>query len=103
MKYLKKMAFQNIPIITKDKDSESDLIKMNVNSAADDDNVVIGKQVFNKKKQFGAITNKVLDTCNVWTKKSMFNDTFLKKGNGKTMITQGMTLVDFENKYNLKE
>ena len=102
MSYLEKMAFENT-IGTKDKEDEGDLIKINTNPTTDDDNIVIGNEVFNKKKQFGAITNKVLGNCNVWKRKSMFNDTFLKKGNGKTMITQGMTVMDFENKYNLKE
>ena len=41
--------------------------------------------------------------CNVYSNKSKFNNTVHKSKGGKTMITQGMTVGEFEKKYGLKE
>lgn len=67
----------------------------------DENNVIIGNEIFYKNTQFDLITNKVLGMCNVYHPKSKFNNTSLKARNGKTMITQGMTVSQFEHKYNL--
>ena len=41
--------------------------------------------------------------CNVYKKKSKYNNTKLVKGNGKYMVTKGLSLNQFEKKYNLSE
>jgi hypothetical protein len=47
------------------------------------------------------ISKNVLLNCNYLGKKSDFNNKFLKAGNGKLMMTSGMTLNDFSKKYNI--
>ena len=46
------------------------------------------------------VAKKILGQCNVYSKKSKFNNSSHKSKEGKTMITQGMTIKEFENKYN---
>mgnify|MGYP006873060965 CR=1 FL=1 len=46
------------------------------------------------------VAKKILDECNFYSKKSKFNNSSHKAKEGKTMITQGMTIKEFENKYN---
>ena len=46
------------------------------------------------------VAKKILGECNVYSKKSKFNNSTHKSKEGKTMITQGMTIKEFENKYN---
>ena len=41
--------------------------------------------------------------CNVYSTKSKFNNTVHKSKGGKTMITRGMTVGEFEKKYGLQE
>ncbi len=41
--------------------------------------------------------------CKVYSIKNKKNDINLKAGNGKSMITQGMTINDFLKKYQLKK
>lgn len=47
------------------------------------------------------IANKMLKKCNVIHSKSSSNVGQLKKGTGKLMITSGMTLNDFKEKYKI--
>lgn len=47
------------------------------------------------------IANKMLKKCNVIHSKSSSNGGQLKKGTGKLMITSGMTLNDFKQKYKI--
>ena len=67
----------------------------------DENNVLIGNEIFYKGTQFNIIANKVLNLCNVYHKKNRHNDTILKKGNGKMMFSQGLTLNQFGEKYHL--
>jgi hypothetical protein len=67
----------------------------------DDNSVLIGNEIYYKNSQIDIIANKVLNSCNVYRQKSKHNDTNLKKKNGKLMITKGMTINQFEKKYNL--
>ena len=70
---------------------------------AENNNVIIGDKLYFKNTQFDKITSKILDMCNVYSNKSKFNNTVHKSKGGKTMITQGMTVGEFEKKYGLKE
>ena len=47
------------------------------------------------------MAKKILNDCKVYVRKSKFNNSSLKAKSGKTMITNGMSIEDFENKYNV--
>ena len=68
----------------------------------DEDNIMVDNHIFNKKNQFELLTNKILDKCNVYNHKSKFNNTTLKKRNGKLMFTRGLSINQFEKKYGFK-
>ena len=102
MNLLKNMAFEEKNKKNNEQKKDTDYIKVSVDLKNEEDDVVVGNQVINKKEHFDLLTNKVLENCNVWNKKGMFNHTILKKRTGKTMITQGMTVNEFEKKYGLK-
>ena len=70
---------------------------------SENNNVIIKNKLYYKNTQFDKITNEVLEMCNVHSTKSKFNNTIHKAKGGKTMITQGMTVKDFEKKYRLQE
>ena len=79
------------------------LLVKNKKHILDENNIVIGNEVYVKGTQFDKIADKVLEICNVYRGKSKHNNTSLKARSGKTMITQGMTVRQFEKKYNLNE
>ena len=83
----------------KDKDSESDLHEKK--KLVDENNVLINGEIYYKDSQFDIIANKVLNICNVNKKKSKFNNTSLKKKDGKLMITRGLSVGEFEKKYKI--
>ena len=70
---------------------------------SDENCININNKIYSKKSQFNKISGKVLGLCNIYTSKSKFNNTSLKAREGKTMITNGMTLKQFEKKYGLQE
>ena len=47
------------------------------------------------------VAKKILNECNVYSHKSKFNNSSHKSKCGKTMITKGLTVKEFENKYKL--
>ena len=110
MKILTSLAFRN-PDDGKnnlnDEDEKNQTLQYaNIESKKkliDENNVLIGNEILYKGTQFNLIANRVLNLCNVYRKKDKHNNTNLKKGNGKMMFTQGMTLNEFGNKYNLYE
>ena len=69
----------------------------------EDNNVIINNKLYYKNTQFDQITQKVLEMCNIYSSKSKFNNTVHKSKGGKTMITKGMTVGEFEKKYNIPE
>ena len=69
----------------------------------DENNVLIDGQILYKDSQFDVIANRVLKACNVYKKKSKHNDTNLKKGKGKLMMTKGLSVSQFEKKYNFSD
>ena len=52
-------------------------------------------------QKLNEVAKKVLEECNVYSNKSKFNDSYLKAKEGKLMITKGMTIKQFEDKYKL--
>ena len=67
----------------------------------DENSVLIDGKILFKDSQFDIIAHKVLNICNVNKKKSKFNNTSLKKKDGKLMITRGLSVGEFEKKYKI--
>ena len=57
----------------------------------------------NIENNMNLTAKKILSECKVTSQKSRYNDTNHKTNEGKTMITKGMSIDEFRNKYNLKE
>ena len=105
MKVLSKLAFMDNSNLKKIDDEENNLTIQNADienkkKLIDENNVLIGNEILYKGTQFNLIANRVLNLCNVYHKKDRHNNTSLKKGNGKMMFTQGLSVNDFEKKYN---
>ena len=114
MKILKKIAFKQKKNefdnfdLKNNEDEENKIIKNSQSKNGDknyteDNNVIIKNKLYFKNTQFDKITSEVLEMCNVYSTKSKFNNTVHKSKGGKTMITQGMTVGEFEKKYGLQE
>ena len=114
MKILKKIAFKQKKNefdnfdLKNNEDEENKIIKNSQSKNGDknyteDNNVIIRNRLYFKNTQFDKITSEVLEMCNVYSTKSKFNNTVHKSKGGKTMITQGMTVGEFEKKYGLQE
>ena len=69
----------------------------------EDNNVIINNKLYYKNTQFDQISHKILEMCNIYSPKSKFNNTVHKSKGGKTMITKGMTVGEFEKKFNIKD
>ena len=67
---------------------------------AEDDKIKIGNQEFNRD-DITSISKIILTKCNYFHKKNKNNNSSLVSGNGKLMQTNGMTISDFVNKYNI--
>lgn len=111
MKILNELAFCSIPKENGDLDSKieennykdkKDWINNNEKNNLER-NVQIGNETYNKNKQFNKIADKVLEVCNVYSPKSKFNNTILKARSGKTMITGGLTVEEFDKKFGFSE
>ena len=115
MKLLTKMAFKKKKSeydnfdFKNDEDQEKSILhgkknkKTIKNYTTEDNNVIIRNKLYYKNSQFDKITSEILGLCNVYSPKSKFNNTVHKSKGGKTMITQGMTVKEFEKKYRLQE
>ena len=103
---LSDLAFKKTQDVNQRKISEETKIVYNDNDKkklVDENSVLIGNEIYYKNSQFDIIANKVLNSCNVYRQKSKHNDTNLKKKNGKLMITKGMTVNQFEKKFNFND
>ena len=69
----------------------------------DENNIVIGNEIYNKKNQFNIIANKILGNCKILKHKSKMNDTIIKKINGKLMNNHGLSIDEFEKKFGFKK
>ena len=77
--------------------------KINKKHLVDEHNVLIDGELYYKDTQFDIIANKVLNNCHVYKHKSDQNNIHLKRGDGKLMITHGLSVSEFEKKYNFEE
>ena len=113
MKILEEIAFNKKKNsfdynLKKDEQKEKRVVKKGKNkkgnkSYTEDNNVFIRNKLYLKNTQFNLISNQVLEMCNVHSTKSKFNNVVHKSKGGKTMITNGMTVGEFEKKYRLQE
>ena len=111
MKILKNIAFKkkkngNDNFNKAEDDEEKNIKHKNNkkgNNYGEDNNVIIKNKLYYKNTQFDKITSEILGMCNIYSTKSKFNNTVHKSKGGKTMITKGMTVGEFEKKYNLQE
>lgn len=71
------------------------------NFLIEDEKIVVDDQMI-LRSRVDLIASKVLTKCNVKHKKNKNNNKILKNGEGKLMMTNGMTINEFEQKYNLK-
>ena len=106
MKILSKLAFMDNSNLKKNEDEENNLTIQNADienkkKLIDENNVLINGELYYKDTQFDIIAEKVLKNCNVYQKKSKHNNSRLIKGEGKNMITGGMSVNEFERKYKL--
>ena len=113
MAKLSKIAFKyperNPSLVKNNLNDESEGNKKNISNNKheknrnyiDGNHVLIGNKVYAKNTQMDLIAGKVLEICNANRHKSIFNNTSLKAKNGKTMITRGLTVGQFEKKYDL--
>lgn len=122
MDYLKQLAFDNREVFRLNKSRNAEKLQDNVpkktkeKSASkmssltkkeslrrqihhiDKNKIVIDNEEYPKDK-IDLIAKKILRKCNYLHSKNAKNNGSLKKGEGKLMITSGMTLNDFNLKY----
>lgn len=62
----------------------------------------IDDQSYNVENQIDVIALKILNKCNITKEKNENNNKRLKSGQGKLMITNGMSINEFERKIGIK-
>lgn len=75
--------------------SENEIIRR------EEDKIVIGNETYNVNKDLDLIAKNVLSKCNIRHQKHSNSNHSLKAGEGKLMMTNGMSINDFLLKYNL--
>lgn len=101
----KKMKILNELILkqssNKDENPSNKITKIDNIEPANFNNIIeLGKKII-PKSNIDKIAKEVLNKCNVYHSKSNNNNTMLKSKKGKLMITKGLSVEDFEMKYNL--
>ena len=96
IEFLAKFAFSENEV----KKENSDNVVNKNKTDEDDDNSNSSNTKLNKK--MNSMAKKILRKCNVTSIKSKYNDTVLKSNAGKNMITKGLSVEEFINKYKLK-
>ena len=104
LKILSKIAFKKLEKTienedeqkTEDYDEKSINILNNRFSKRNKSNLLDDENIHNTAKT-------ILGECKIYTGKSKYNNSFLKSGAGKNMITKGLSLNEFLKKYSLKE
>ena len=100
MEALSKLAFRNSLKTEEDNNSTNN----NANTEGNMINRDFEKNEENAENnahKLNEVAKKILEECNVYTNKSKFNNSFLKAEEGKLMITKGMTIKQFVDKYKL--
>ena len=68
----------------------------------DENEVEIEGEIFEKTTQFNLITKKVLQICKVYNNTKKKDKNIVKAGDGKNMMTKGLSVNNFIRKYKLK-
>ena len=107
MKKISKMAFQNdmnCQLLEK-QNKKDDKINQTYDkklgkslNLKDENEVELDGKFYQKNTQFNLITKKVLQLCHFYSNKSQKNKRSLKVGDGKSMITKGMSVNNFMKK-----
>lgn len=101
---LKQIAFMNMDT-NRSSVVNNEIIRGKLISAEDikmhEDKITIGNETFGIQSDIKRIAIKVLNKCNVYSKKNKNNLTQLEAGNGKLMATHGLSIKKFLFKYNL--
>ena len=110
MKQLSKIAFEKDKNkIFFEQESKKDLNisqtyvkKIKKLNIKDENEVEIEGEIFEKTTQFNLITKKVLQICKVYNNTRKKDKNIVKAGDGKNMMTKGMSVNNFIRKYKLK-
>ena len=100
LKDLEKIAFQKDEFLTMDlknktiKDSDEEFKSY-------DNRIKIGNRIYFLNEEMDKAANAILNKCNVNHRKNKCNPGHLINGNGKLMMTNGLTINQFLTKYNL--
>ena len=100
LKDLEKIAFQKddlLPIDLKNKtirDNDEDFKSY-------DNRIKIGNRIYYLNEEMDKAANAILNKCNVNHRKNKSSQGHLINGNGKLMMTNGLTINQFLTKYNL--
>ena len=100
LKDLEKIAFQKddlLPIDLKNKtirDNDEDFKSY-------DNRIKIGNRIYFLNEEMDKAANAILNKCNVNHRKNKSSQGHLINGNGKLMMTNGLTINQFLTKYNL--
>ena len=98
LKALSKLAFKSV--LHEDDDSNENN-EINIVNNAKEKDYDKNKNKNDDATNLNQVAKKILSECNVYSQKSKFNNSSHKSKGGKTMITKGMTVEEFENKYKL--
>ena len=94
MQFLEKIAFLKEKEEGKHKDT-----KNNMEEEDEDITNNFGNNICNEG--LNMVAKKILRECNVTSPKSRYNNTTHKTNEGKAMITRGLSIEEFRDKYNL--
>ncbi len=94
----KKVKFQERNIYKPKKNDDDDIATVDLNK---EDRIRVNNEII-PLSQIDLIANRILKNCNYVHCKNANNNRSLKKGDGKLMITSGMTINDFMRKYQLE-
>ena len=109
MKQLSKVAFEKDKNkIFFEQESKKDLNisqtydkKIKKLNIKDENEVEINGEIFEKTTQFNLITKNVLQICKVYNNTKKKDKNIVKAGDGKNMMTKGMSVNNFIRKYKL--
>lgn len=98
LKEMIRRGSSSLPTIMRTRGDNND--QENEKYGRNDELIHIGNKAYSIKNQFDIIAHKMLQKCNVYHHKNKNNNSFIKSKQGKLMFTNGMTIKEFEAKYN---
>lgn len=99
---LKKLAFEKEDLVMLEKEKAAHKREeLNDEFKKEEYKLLIGNDVYYTNHQIDLIANTLLNKCNVYHKKNKNNRNKLKAGDGKLMMTKGLSINEFVTKHNL--